>query len=859
MARRTQIVIKDMGTNFAPANIVCIIPDPRDLSVQLYANDNGGMFFTLPIDHPAVSLIRPLKQHYFIQRLDGSSYVTIQGGIITDYDAANNEVVINGVDYMSALDKYYTPINGPKVGDKAIPSADTTDIGGSPSTPKAIIDEAILRDKEKRAESYSVAMSDSAEPKLGHIDVFESGAIGATVDQVFAEYETDGGNKTGVISLSGKLTIYRNLASVLWVDGETSTTVRGEFAVTESGVLVYAEPGGPLYNFTRTTDFAADTTDISYTFDLKFRPVSKYDSTNEDHDDGTGLTRRVSVLTEGVSYEFYVIPWYTGTLKKDSNNTTYTQKIWGKPSGKLKVNYTSGLTTDTLSNAFANAMSNTSSPLYVLNRKNDYPSVSGLVPDCATGTLNGVTHRIYKSTDNLAIYAGDSVKVTNSGSNGDYTVSQVTRCSTGPTWLTEVWVTGSGGTYTGDTDAKIARTHTVLDPIIKFTTLEQINIPTNQSSHPYITAGQNPVGFLRDLSEVEVGTRTDKSKVVFNYYGVPGATANGTKLIVNHRVSGTAQYLLNYPGNIKEFNVVSKRSSKINSVRVISSTPFLIGASTEGSGGSKSQGIVRVGKYLAGDPALPQVVSQDGFVSAQGAANYGMGILNDFNLDTDVTKIRVSLRTEVFGPIGVTGTPKLGESVKVVIKRKASNVGADSIEDIYNIGGMEWGMSTDGHETLYLDLVKPTKFKGPAISWGSQGASPEPGDIDTSSTRPKKKKKKPKHPGDRGPIGTWGPGNNGGAGFNQSWWGPGGYTNVGGLNDRFNIQPGRGGAYDHYLYVMAQKPYVPPSVRGPGGWGAGRGGGGGGGGGVGLPKTIAPIRRPPGSTGGGYGQGGGGV
>lgn len=858
MARRTQVIIKSMGTNFAPDKVVCVIPDPRDLAVQLYANDNGAMYFTLPVGHPALPLIEPLKQHYFVERWDGNSYVTIQGGIITDYDAANNEVVINGVDYMTALDKYYTPINGPQVGDKAIPSSDTTDIGGSPSTPKGIIDAAVNKDTAKRAESYSVAVTDSAEPKCGHVEIFESTAASAPVDTLFAEYETDSGNKTGIISLSGKLVIYRNANTQQWIDGETGKLVEGDFSVSASGVLIYAEPGGPLYNFIKTTDYASASTDIAYSFDIKFRAVSKYLSTNEDHDAGTSTTRRVSCLTEGVSYEFYAIPWYTATLTPVTGSS-YTQTVWGKSTGKLKLNYTSGLITDTLSNAFTNALSNTSSPLYVLDRKNDYPSVSSLCPNVTSETYLGTNYTVYRATDNIPIYAGDTFTVTglSSSLNGTKTALRVTRNELSATSLTEIWIARVSGndTATNDADGKVSKTNTVLNPIVKFTTLEQNNIPTNQSSHPYITAAQSPVEFLRQLSEVEVGTRTDRSKVVFNYYGVPGSTPNGTKLIVNHRVSGTPQYLLNYPGNINTFNVVSKKSTKVNSVRVVSSTPFLIGSSTEGTSGAKSKGIVRVGKSEAGDPALPVIVAQDGFISAQGAANYGMGILNDFNLDSDVTMIRVGLKTEAFGPIGVSGTPKLGESVKVVIRRKNSYIKTDGIDDVYNVGGMEWRMYTDGHEELYLDLVKPTKFKGPAISWGSpNGVSGETGDIDMSDTEVKKKhKKKKKEVGydleaardwtqrrlarilDK--YGNYGPG--GGYGF-------GGGGRDGNVRDTVSFLRFQGLLYQYGRGLTGA----------PGGGGRGWGSAGGG---VGLPKTVVPPSRPGGSTGGGYGQGGGGA
>ena len=321
-----------------------------------------------------------------------------------------------------------------------------------------------------------------------------------------------------------------------------------------------------------------------------------------------------------------------------------------------------------------------------------------------------------------------------------------------------------------------------------------------------------------------MGSRVDGSKVVFNFYGVPGANPTGDQLIVNHGVSATSQATLIYPGQIRSFNVVNKRSSKVNSVRMVPTTDFLIGASTEGaSGGVKSQGVVRMPDYAVSDPSLPVVVTQGGFISPESAANAGQGNVNDFGTNDDVTNIKVELRTEVFGPIGMTGTPKLGETVTVVVRRKAVGVGVDEIVQTYNVGGMEWMARIDGSESLYLDLVKPNKFVGPAISWE---AKPAPGAeksnfVSNSEKKPKKKKKPDK--------------------------------DVGGDYDL--------AAAASYTMKRLETILNNRGNYGPGG-GYGFGGGGTGDGGIGYtgfrkPKRTVGLPRT-GSTGGGYGQGGGG-
>jgi hypothetical protein len=235
---------------------------------------------------------------------------------------------------------------------------------------------------------------------------------------------------------------------------------------------------------------------------------------------------------------------------------------------------------------------------------------------------------------------------------------------------------------------------------------------------------------MRELADIEMGSRLNGEKVVFNFYGVPSASPDGKKLSVHHSVSSNAQATMIYPGQILDFNVTNKRSSKVTSARVIPTTDFLIGASTEGSSGSKTKGAVKnpTSGITSASPALPSVTSQGGFLSATAAANFAQGIINDFGTDEDTQMVKVSLRTDQFGPIGVSGTPKLGETVRVVVRRKNVTVGGDELSGLYNVGGMQWLAKVDGTERLSLDLIKPNKFKGAAITWERKpNPTPDPG------------------------------------------------------------------------------------------------------------------------------------
>lgn len=701
MAAKNIVVIRSRNAynasdEFWQGAPVAVITDARDIGVQLYANDGGSMFFTLPVDHPVLPLIDPLNQHYVVQRWNGSSYDTIQSGFITDYDASANEVVINGVDYMTTLNKYYTPIHGPELGAKAIPNTDTTTILST--TPKAIIEAAVSKDRAKSSEGYAVSSTDSTYKNVGKISAYSGTAAASTNptgtrDAITVEYEEVGGVKTGTVIVKGALYIWRSSVGNTFQEGETGKLIEGNFSIGTSasvkgkiGFILHANPGGPLAKVEFDVYIASSNLDIGYTsggygalnFTVKLRPVSNYDSSTEDHS-GTDLNRTFSILSEGVSYEFYVTPYYYGNLSPSDATADFDQYIWGPTTRAPEATFTAGLQTNTIKDAYDDLL-DLNDPSNILDRSDDYPGVS---------------------------------------------------------------------------PAPV--------PLIKFMSLEHLGTSTT-TKHPYVTAGQGPVDFMRDLADIEMGSRTNGEKVVFNFYGVPSASPDGKKLSVHHSVSSNPQATIVYPGQILDYNVTNKRSAKVTSARVIPTTDFLIGSSTEGSSGSKTKGAVKnpASGITSASPALPTVTSQGGFLSADAAGNFAQGIINDFGEDADTQMIKVSLRTDQFGPIGVAGTPKLGETIRVVVRRKNVTVGGDELSGLYNVGGMQWMAKIDGTERLALDLVKPNKFKGAAITWERKpNPSPAPSN-DTTQPRPPAAPPPtpptPPPPGNPGPSGTARPG-----------------------------------------------------------------------------------------------------
>ena len=94
------------ASNRGRGNQVAFIDDAKDIGVSAYANEGGEMFFTLPWNHPQVDQVQPWLRHYEVSRydIDSGTYSAIGNGLIDDFDATENEVIVYGRDYLSLFD-----------------------------------------------------------------------------------------------------------------------------------------------------------------------------------------------------------------------------------------------------------------------------------------------------------------------------------------------------------------------------------------------------------------------------------------------------------------------------------------------------------------------------------------------------------------------------------------------------------------------------------------------------------------------------------------------------------------------------------------------------------------------------------
>jgi hypothetical protein len=106
-----RVILWDMESTKRGRNkIKAIIHDAKAIGVSSYLNDAGEVYFTLPYNHPQISEIKPLERHYRVDRFDeeAGQYRAIGQGIIEDYEATPDEVIVYGIDYMNVLNKTIT-------------------------------------------------------------------------------------------------------------------------------------------------------------------------------------------------------------------------------------------------------------------------------------------------------------------------------------------------------------------------------------------------------------------------------------------------------------------------------------------------------------------------------------------------------------------------------------------------------------------------------------------------------------------------------------------------------------------------------------------------------------------------------
>ena len=101
-----RVVIRGMGTNRGPGTIKAVITDAANLGASTYYNAGGEFHMTLPTNHPQVGHCEPWTSHYAVEEyVAGRGYIERFAGILSDFDANQDDIIIYGIDYLALLDK----------------------------------------------------------------------------------------------------------------------------------------------------------------------------------------------------------------------------------------------------------------------------------------------------------------------------------------------------------------------------------------------------------------------------------------------------------------------------------------------------------------------------------------------------------------------------------------------------------------------------------------------------------------------------------------------------------------------------------------------------------------------------------
>lgn len=100
---RCRVNVYGMGTNRGPGGLIASIEDVSEVGWAEYANQPGESYFTLPYNHWANAILRPLQTHIEFQRQKdlSSPWVSIGYNLLSDCDSTAWDTVWYGDDYLS--------------------------------------------------------------------------------------------------------------------------------------------------------------------------------------------------------------------------------------------------------------------------------------------------------------------------------------------------------------------------------------------------------------------------------------------------------------------------------------------------------------------------------------------------------------------------------------------------------------------------------------------------------------------------------------------------------------------------------------------------------------------------------------
>jgi hypothetical protein len=640
-----------------------VVFDASAVGVEEHANDVGSAFWTLRNDHPQIAEFVPLARHYEISRWsDARSRWEFAGaGMLNDYSVTEYETTFQGIDYKAVLNQIFTPLSGAKTGDARTLH---TQLKSGIDPINTVFDLAVatattaLRYINTAAFSVTGPTVSAYANDIRQISYAEASALSAPSGNTgYDDYEPTPGVFENVM-WRGTPDEYRTY----W----TTPEIRLSWSAVWNG-------GAASTGYDPAS--------------LQWR-VYAYPPTDEDQG-------APPLAKSGIVGDFNLsTPFQTSTLMPVGTSLgAYYFRIFPQEleTEIRKLSDPAGLTPDGKAEFEGNiSLEDYSHPSYLWSN--------------SVALRNGISYgfQIYGAIHRTATaqniwYRSDAGTVM---SSTDSTSSQFNR----PYQFTlgqgdenaNVKITRIFSNSVTGTDSDYSR--------LRYSSMTVINSGSTATTHTTISAGEPVLDHIANICDLEMGAKTDSSKVVFGIKKPSnGATYDGT-FQLNLSVSSAAStaMALRYPENIRSFSFTPGYSRVRNDIKVIPSTAYLAGSAGQNTDGVSLIGATAVDQSsISVNGRITLLAAKDNLLNAAAAQNEANRLLNTYKV---ANSKQVGIRAVLDG-IDLWNGWDVGDSIRVTI-----NQGPAVVDEPFVISGVRWFGEADGHERIELDLVQGSAF-----------------------------------------------------------------------------------------------------------------------------------------------------
>lgn len=646
-----------------------VVFDASAVGIEEHANDVGSAFWTLTNDHPQIAEFVPLARHYEISRWsdERSRWEFVGAGMLNDYSVTEWETTFQGIDYKSVLNQLFTPLSGVTTGD-ARPLHTELKNGIDPLN--TVFDLAVATATTALRYINTTAFSVTGPS----VSAYANDIRQITFEEAEALSAVDG--NTGYDDFDPTPGVFEN---VMWrgtVDEYRTYWRTPEIRLSWSAVWAGA---------TASTGFDPAS--------LQWR-VYAYPPTDEDQG-------APPLAKSGIVGDFFLSTAFqtSTTITNGTSLGNYYFRIFPQEleTEIKKLSDPAGLTPDGKAEFEGNiSLEDYDHPTYQWN-------------NCVS-LRNGISYgfqiygAIYRTSAATNVrYRSESGTVmsstvsTSSQFNKPYQFTLGQGDDNANVKITRIFSNSVTGT-----DSDYSR--------LRYSSMTVINSGSTATTHTTISAGEPVLDHIANICDLEMGAKTDGSKVVFGIKKpTAGATYDGT-FQLNLSVSSAAStaMALRYPENIRSFSFTPGYSRVRNDIRVIPTTAYLAGSAGQNTGGVSLIGATAVDQSsVSVNGRITLLAAKDNLLNAAAAQNEANRLLNTYKV---ANSKQIGIRAVLDG-IDLWNGWDVGDSIRVTIKQGLANV-----DEPFVISGVRWFGESDGHERIELDLVQGSAFAAAFIS-----------------------------------------------------------------------------------------------------------------------------------------------